>query len=203
MLQSTTTLAAALLIYAAVAALAAEPCPMAAEWSETDAAAYLTDDLTSRTDSCTAAALTVLAAPGNSPDPALLAGYVGFLRPDLTGLNMLTIENVEDLCPAVRALVAVGPRALPALLASLKKPLDEHVRRNTVRTVKLIFKRDSVAAMQYLLEESRKEAGQARERLESAAELNLVWCNDAEIATCREIFESNANRDKPRWERSP
>jgi hypothetical protein len=170
---------------------AADICGIGVNWTPVSAAAYLANPSQGKSDACTARALDLLAEPGASPDTALLIDYIGFVRPGLTGMHVLTIESVQEFFPAVRALVLVGSGSLPDLVGLLVSPLEDTPRRNAVRAIKLIFGSDSVAAIRYILDESKKTGGEARHRLGDVAELLYLWCSEEEMSACREVFEAD------------
>lgn len=169
-------------------------CLQAPGWSSDSAASYLTLDRGSQTPECTAAALRRLAEPGVLPDPALLIRYIDFVQPDAGGMIILQMTNVADLYPAVKALEAVGAPALPVLLDFLKRrEVEEHLRRNAVRAIKLIAK-DDAYAIGYLFAAADAESGiAARARIEQAAKWAFEWCADVNRPACGLVYEAHAH----------
>ncbi|MBI1355787.1 MAG: hypothetical protein GC160_15715 [Acidobacteria bacterium] len=184
-----TILIGALLFQYSLPAQAEARCPSAANWNLHAATAYLLADSESQVASCTSQALLALADPEATPDPTLLTRYLGFMRPDLHGLNMLTIDTVEDFCPGVKALVVAGERSLPALVDVLSANREEHERRNAVRAVKLILHRNSLSTIEFLLDAAEEAPGTAHRRLEDAARLAGAWCGDLELAECDALLD--------------
>jgi len=149
---------------------------------------YLKLSRSQQSDPCVLAALEILSGPGRSPDPNLLIHYVTFVRPR-EGLHMITIDSVENLYPAVAALVRVGDRALPTLVAALNDEANpEEVDRNVLRAMKLILARDSAALLRVLIDEARAATREERKRLDDATALASLWCSDEEQSACSELL---------------
>ncbi len=160
-------------------------CALATNWSGGAAESYLEQPRDSQTGACTAAALYRLAKPDYSSNPVLLMQYIGFARPNRSGMFSVRLDNVADLYPAVRALVELGPSALPILIDFLKQPSGEdHRRRNAVRAIKLIHPDDPALPIERLLRAAATESGTKKEMLEQAATLAYQWCPDSERPKC-------------------
>lgn len=176
--------------YMSQAAQAAD-CALAGRWSGAAAASYLAQKRDSQTVGCTAAALYRLARPDYSPNPTMLTEYIDFPRPDASGMIIISLKNVADLYPAVRALVGLGSIALPALLDLLKQSTaEEHVRRNAVRTMKLIHPDDPALPIERLLSAAAAETGTAKHLLEEAARWAYEWCPDSERQECEPAYNA-------------
>jgi len=185
--RPTLAVSAILLVLSALGGAAS--CPTAVGTSAATAQSYLQRDRQLRDPACTAVALARLAEPGAMGDPTTLTRYLDFVQPDVQGLIVLQNDNVAAVYPAVKALVRIGSKAMPALVEVLKRPDQKYaVRRNAGRTIKLLNEHDSVLVIEHLLLAARAENGTARKLLEEAAMWISEWCADRDRTACDETY---------------
>jgi hypothetical protein len=175
----------------------AEPCAtQASEWSLDDATAYLRLAPDVQSSACAAAALLRCSEAEDSElEPELLVRYLSVSRPGVQGIISLSSANVDDYFPAVRALIAVGPKAVPTLLVTIKEPTTElGVRRNATRAIQRLYEAEPAGSIRDVLIAARTEHGVVQRTLEEAAYWLAEQCDSASRPLCDDALNAGGLR---------
>jgi hypothetical protein len=169
----------------------AQSCATIAEGSKQVARDYLLQRSPGATDECIAAALARIGEHADPLDSQVLVRYLDFAWITRQGIISVNKDNVNDLFPAVKGLVNIGRDAVPALLDRLKGGGETYsTRRNATRTIRLIYRTDSAAAMECIFTAASKEKGPAQSSLLEAAAWISTWCAGDEKASCEKTYQS-------------
>jgi hypothetical protein len=133
-----------------------------AKWTQAEAQRYLNQPRAVQNMSCTADAVSLIAG-SEFPDPLILVNYLAVARPALSGMILLTQDNVSDLYPAFNPVVGAGLRIETKLLTILADTSNEFaLRRNAARALWAIHNRDTKEAVTVLERAAWKEGTERR-----------------------------------------